>query len=145
MALVDSENLQVYYYYYTSGGIPNDVNDHCIRIPVPEGVDYTATKAVKADDGTITIVLNQEIITERQWAALREQRNQMLAKCDWTQLTDSHLSAEKKEAWADYRQALRDLPDEVTDPTQVEWPLDTTQAPPVQASGARVDNLMEQI
>lgn len=145
MALVDTENLQVYYYYYTSGGIPNDVNDHCIRIPVPEGVDYTAALAVKGDDGTISIVPNQEVITVRQWAALREQRNQMLAKCDWTQLADSHLSVEKKAAWADYRQALRDLPDEVTDPTQVEWPLDPTQAPAVQASGARVDNLMEQI
>ena len=145
MALVDSENLQVYYYYYTSGGIPNDVNDHCIRIPVPENVDYTASKVVKADDGTITLVPNQEIITERQWAAIRDQRNQMLAKCDWTQLADSHLSAERQAAWADYRQALRDLPDEVTDPTQVEWPLDPTQAPAMQASGARVANLMEQI
>ena len=145
MALVDTETLDVYYYYYTSGGIPNDVNDHCIRIAVPENVDYTAAKAVKADDGTITIVPNQEIITARLWAAVRDQRNQMLAKCDWTQLADSHLSAERQAAWADYRQALRDLTDEVTDPANVEWPLDPTQAPAVQVTGARVANLMEQI
>ena len=145
MALVDTETLDVYYYYYTSGGIPDDVNDHCARLPVPENVDYTASKAVKADDGTISIVPNQEIITARLWAAVREQRNQMLAKCDWTQLTDSHLSVERQTAWADYRQALRDLPDEVTDPSQVQWPLDPTQAPAVQATGARAANLMEQI
>ena len=143
MALVDTENLQVYYYYYTSGGIPNDVNDHCIRIPVPENVDYTAAQAIKADDGAITIVPNQEIVTARQWAAVRDQRNQMLAKCDWTQLADSHLSAEKKEAWADYRQALRDLPEEITDPAQVEWPQDPTQAPAVQASGSRLSSLLD--
>jgi hypothetical protein len=41
---------------------------------------------------------------------LRNQRNQMLAQSDWTQMADSPLSAGQKAAWAAYRQKLRDLP-----------------------------------
>lgn len=56
---------------------------------------------------------------------IREQRKLLLAGCDWTQTADSPLSAESKQAWADYRQALRDLPDEqgsVNSIDEVVWP-----------------------
>jgi len=39
----------------------------------------------------------------------REQRNQLLADSDWTQMNDSPLSNEDKTAWATYRQTLRDI------------------------------------
>lgn len=41
---------------------------------------------------------------------LRKLRNAYLRKCDWTQFADSPLTEEQKQAWAVYRQALRDLP-----------------------------------
>jgi len=41
---------------------------------------------------------------------LRKLRNAFLRDSDWTQFSDSPLSAEQKQAWATYRQALRDLP-----------------------------------
>lgn len=41
---------------------------------------------------------------------LRNLRNMKLSLCDWTQLQDAPLSDEKKQEWAAYRQALRDLP-----------------------------------
>ena len=44
---------------------------------------------------------------EQKWNQIRAWRNQQLAATDWTQLSDSPLD---KEAWATYRQALRDLP-----------------------------------
>jgi hypothetical protein len=56
---------------------------------------------------------------------IREQRKLLLAGCDWTQAADSPLSAEQKAAWAAYRQALRDLPDEqgsVNSIDEVVWP-----------------------
>lgn len=56
---------------------------------------------------------------------IREQRKLLLAGCDWTQAADSPLSAESKQAWADYRQALRDLPDEQGSVNSIEdvvWP-----------------------
>jgi len=39
----------------------------------------------------------------------REQRNQKLGMCDWTQVADNQLSDSKKAEWATYRQSLRDL------------------------------------
>lgn len=54
--------------------------------------------------------------------ALRSQRNQLLQQCDWTQLADSPLSNESKSAWASYRQALRDLPENCEDPSNPQWP-----------------------
>jgi hypothetical protein len=42
---------------------------------------------------------------------VRNQRDQLLAQSDWTQMPDSPLSPEVKAAWAQYRQELRDLPE----------------------------------
>lgn len=53
------------------------------------------------------------------WARLRHRRNSLLTACDWTQVADAPVNAA---AWAAYRQALRDLPDNTTDPRQAVWP-----------------------
>ena len=45
-------------------------------------------------------------------------RNKKLLASDWTQLPDAPVD---KEAWAEYRQKLRDLP-ETTDPLNIVWP-----------------------
>ena len=49
---------------------------------------------------------------------IREYRNDLLAKSDWTQLTDSSVSA----VWTDYRQELRDVPQQEGFPYEVAWP-----------------------
>ena len=41
---------------------------------------------------------------------LRRIRNVLLRDSDWTQFNDSPLTDQQKQAWATYRQALRDLP-----------------------------------
>jgi hypothetical protein len=53
---------------------------------------------------------------------LRTVRDAVLAESDWTQLPDSPLSDELKTEWATYRQALRDLPENTPDITNVTWP-----------------------
>jgi len=50
---------------------------------------------------------------------LRLQRNELLAQTDWTQVADAPVDAA---AWATYRQALRDLPANTTDPRNPTWP-----------------------
>lgn len=45
-------------------------------------------------------------------ARARQERDSLLAACDWTQVPDSPLSPEAKAAWANYRQNLRDMPQE---------------------------------
>jgi hypothetical protein len=56
---------------------------------------------------------------ERAWRTLRATRNELLASSDWTVLGDSPTSTA---AWKTYRQALRDLPANTTDPFNVLWP-----------------------
>ena len=56
-----------------------------------------------------------------QAAAIRSQRNDKLAACDWTQLADS--SADKP-AWATYRQSLRDVTAQADFPWNVTWPVE---------------------
>ena len=53
---------------------------------------------------------------------IRMLRNIKLSACDWTQLPDAPLTDTERSAWADYRQALRDLPASVDDPDNVVWP-----------------------
>lgn len=72
-----------------------------------------------ADDATQMIV-NGEIVSkpeltdsEKNTAALqelREMRDSALEWCDWTQVTDSPLTADQRTEWQLYRQQLRDLP-----------------------------------
>jgi len=54
----------------------------------------------------------QEMIEEGQrdvdWDEVRRARNQALADTDWRAVKDRTMS----QAWKDYRQALRDLPQE---------------------------------
>ena len=50
---------------------------------------------------------------------VRQTRNDKLKECDWTQLADSTAD---KQAWAAYRQALRDVPSQSGFPWNVSWP-----------------------
>ena len=54
---------------------------------------------------------------------LRVTRNAKLSASDWTQLGD--VSPENKDKWKEYRQALRDLPEQYQESTSFEdiiWP-----------------------
>jgi hypothetical protein len=57
--------------------------------------------------------------TEQQAEQVRAQRNQKLSDTDWTQVADAPVD---KQAWADYRQALREVPEQAGFPWSVEWP-----------------------
>jgi hypothetical protein len=56
-----------------------------------------------------------------RWDEIRRERNQLLAKSDWTQLEDSPLSTEKKDEWMTYRQYLRDITN-TNNPFSIEFP-----------------------
>jgi uncharacterized protein YbjT (DUF2867 family) len=49
----------------------------------------------------------------------RTQRDALLSQSDWTQVPDAPVD---QQAWADYRQALRDLPEQEGFPQEVVWP-----------------------
>lgn len=50
----------------------------------------------------------------------RTQRNQLLSETDWTQIADAPVD---KGIWATYRQALRDIPQQIGFPTTITWPV----------------------
>jgi hypothetical protein len=85
----------------------------------------TGNAAVFDDDALISdwpeytdvvpLVDNEESIM-----TARKQRNELLELSDWTQLDDSPVN---KTAWATYRSALRDIPDQAGFPHDITWPI----------------------
>ena len=53
------------------------------------------------------------------WDAVRAERDRLLAQSDWTQVADAPVD---QQAWAVYRQALRDIPQDFDSPDDVVWP-----------------------
>ena len=83
-----------------------------------------AVVAYDADGNVVTLdvaaVEAETTVVETAWhyKALRSKRNRLIAETDYLALSDSTLSAEM----AAYRQALRDLPANTTDPAIPVWP-----------------------
>ena len=53
-------------------------------------------------------------------ADVREERNAKLSASDWTQVADAPVD---RQAWAIYRQALRDLPSVYSGEGPIPWPV----------------------
>jgi hypothetical protein len=74
------------------------------------------------DDNLAEIEIESEPIPAID--SFRSQRAQLFSWTDWTQLADAPLSEDEVRAWAGYRQALRDLPQQSGfDPANPEWPI----------------------
>lgn len=67
-------------------------------------------------------------LTPMQWDSLRSERNDLLAKSDAYVLPDrwAAYTTAQQSAWAAYRQELRDLPENTTDPLNPVWPVAPT-------------------
>ena len=59
---------------------------------------------------------------DQKWHLIRQYRGELLARCDWTQLPDVPLTLEEKQAWAAYRQDLRDITEDFSAPDEVVFP-----------------------
>lgn len=70
----------------------------------------------------VETLASPEQITERTTAAAHDarlKRNQLLAACDWTQLSDAPVNTQ---SWAPYRQELRDITKQKGFPWEIIWP-----------------------
>jgi hypothetical protein len=56
---------------------------------------------------------------EYVWERLRLRRDGLLTASDHRMVTDAPWDTEP---WAEYRQALRDLPEQTSDPREAVWP-----------------------
>jgi hypothetical protein len=100
--------------------------------PSPKGSDWTKTYVEKnprwVGDSWVEVWEERDATPEElqerasnKWETIRRYRNELLADTDWTQFIDVPLSVEKKQEFADYRQALRDITDQ-PDPFDIWFP-----------------------
>jgi hypothetical protein len=96
----------------------------CLSENINDGQEYIVSDwsgdiaLASVVDGVITV---QDRVGEDE-IILRGMRDALLSASDWTQSPDSPLSDAAKTAWANYRQALRDLPANTSDPANPIWP-----------------------
>ena len=85
--------------------------------------DPTVVMAVRADDGTVTLIEDPTKVqarTDTQWASVRSQQRQKLYESDWTcSVTDYEVP--NKSEWVQYRAALRNVTTQ-SDPFAIVWP-----------------------
>lgn len=100
--------------------VSNKSND---KILVSKNIEILENEVVETEiyrDLTIQeIEEKQNIILQRKWNQVRQKRNGLLRDCDWTQLDDSPVT---KTTWLSYREQLRNLPQNFSDPDSVIWP-----------------------
>ena len=81
---------------------------------------YLATPVLPVPADTMDVSFAVEPRPDEEvWPVIRARRAVLLAESDWTQLPDVPLPT--KEAWATYRQALRDITLQ-PDPHNIIWP-----------------------
>jgi hypothetical protein len=76
-------------------------------------------KIVPGENGQPIAVERDPIIPT--WDDIRSERNKLLRESDWVVLADSNPRP-TKEAWLTYRQNLRDIPQQYSDPSEIIWP-----------------------
>lgn len=118
---MDSETLQELVYQtikILSPEVPGGIGwlDTWESIKFPEGYEKPPKEEFEAK--------LQELIDAQPWKELRADRNKRIAQTDYLFTSDyPHTTPEAKQAWLDYRQALRDLPANTTDPENPVWPV----------------------
>ena len=114
--LTDSVLIDWDMYVVTPTPMPNDYTKNITEgTPVlTDGVYYQNWIQTDASQSEI------EYRLENQWFNIRETRNQLLAECDWTQLSD--IPQTIKDLWSTYRQELREITNQ-SNPFNIEWPV----------------------
>ena len=72
------------------------------------------------DGEFVEIVQTDAEALAEMWFSVRTIRDGRLKMSDWTQVTDSPLTAEQRSAWQMYRQTLRDITDDFSHVTTIE-------------------------
>ena len=62
------------------------------------------------------MIFGENLTSELKWQSMRGLRDSLLAQSDWTQLQDS---TENKQAWASYRNLLRNIPQDFSTPKSI--------------------------
>ena len=111
------ETFGVYKVELRDSGYDDDYTKDVTELtPTLSGSVYVQTYEISDADET-TINTRKEI----KWSEIREQRNQLLSECDWTQFQDSPITGSKLTEWQTYRQELRNITTQ-ENPYNIVWP-----------------------
>jgi len=94
-----------------------------VETPAPtiDSKTHRQSKSIQQVDEVWTQVwVSIELPEDVAAANVRSYRDRLLTETDWTQVADAPVN---KEAWATYRQALRDVSLQEGFPWAVEWPI----------------------
>lgn len=59
---------------------------------------------------------------DAEWAEIRNERDELLSKCDWVVIKAKENGTNLPTAWKNYRQALRDITNTFSSPEEVVFP-----------------------
>tara|TARA_R100000406_G_scaffold81677_1_gene63521 strand:+ start:7609 stop:7935 length:327 start_codon:yes stop_codon:yes gene_type:complete len=106
------------------------MNHFAIRRAYPNVVTIDdGTGAFDADGNQITLdqslvdAAAAELVTENAWSDLRTKRDQLLTSTDWEIVKHKELGTTVPAALKTYRQELRDLPANTSNPSNPIWPV----------------------
>lgn len=103
--------------YWQTIGIPSgelleSYPEGTVEVPLMPGAGYTY-------DGTQWVPPSAAEASAQLAAQVRGERDRLLKASDWTQVADAPVD---QPAWATYRQALRDIPQQAGFPETITWP-----------------------
>ena len=93
-----------------------------VRISDDQGAFDADGNSVEIDQALVDAA-RSELNTENAWSDLRAKRNQLLAATDWEIVKHKELSTTIPAALKTYRQELRDLPANTSNPANPSWPV----------------------
>lgn len=87
---------------------------------------YEGCAAYVADHYDVLITVYESAEKNNLAKAARAKRDKMLESCDYLMALDYPISADAREQWRAYRQALRDIPQQEGFPHYISWPQKPT-------------------
>jgi hypothetical protein len=67
--------------------------------------------------------MDESKVSDNEWFMVaRWWRNALLSESDWSQVSDNSLTDIQREQWRQYRQELRDITDNVSNPKDIVFP-----------------------
>ena len=86
----------------------------------PDDVEPIGAEVFNAAKASAAAYVEPPVDLTALAATARAQRTVLLQQSDWTQVADAPVN---QAAWATYRQALRDVPDQAGFPETINWPV----------------------
>ena len=95
---------------------------NAVRVSSTYGAFDSDGNQIAVDEAAIAAKVAQ-LELEKSWSDLREKRDRLIAETDWEIVKHKELGTDIPTALTTYRQDLRDLPANTSDPSNPIWPV----------------------